>query len=188
MFVHYFIRRYSYVNDVTWLQILFYWDMTPCWLLYRHRRILETCCLLLQVKPKILSCGYPIPISPGGIPTLLGLPWRWKQQTRPKRSYAYTSISWIMLKNGNVSIAVRTSNLVTLHFLLRSNAVTWEGDSIVCELQKRHTKFYSVTPNYPLDWVDFAAAQEVFVENISQYLNGYEPRPFNSLVTLLTQL
>jgi hypothetical protein len=26
----YFIRRHSYVNDVIWLKILFFWDMTPC--------------------------------------------------------------------------------------------------------------------------------------------------------------
>jgi len=54
--------------------------------------------------------------------------------------------------------------------------------------KKRCTKFYSVTPHYPLDWVDFAAAQEVLVENISQYLNGYEPRYFSSPVTLLTHI
>ena len=34
-------------------------------------------------------------------------------------------------KNGNVSIAVRTSDLATLDFLLRSNAVAREGESCV---------------------------------------------------------
>jgi hypothetical protein len=88
--------------------------------------------------------------------------------------------------NGNVGTAVRTSNLATVHFLLISNAVTWEGDSCVGVNLKKDTKCYSVTPHYPLDWADFAAAQEVVVKNISQYLNGYEPRPSSSLATLLT--
>jgi len=69
-------------------------------------------------------------------------------------------------KIGNVSIAMRTSNLATLHFLLRSNTVTRKGDRCVVNSKKRHTKFYSVTPHYPLDWVDFATAQVALVKTI----------------------
>jgi hypothetical protein len=98
------------------------------------------------MKPKILPCGYPIPISPGVIPTLLGLPWIWRQQSRPKHWYAYTSINWIMpKKNGNVSIDVRTSDLATLDFLLRSNAVAWEGEGCVRTSKKTNKILFSDT-------------------------------------------